>query len=29
MSVHEDQHEEYARRHNPIWKTSKTLLAHG
>ncbi len=30
MSVHEDQHEEYARRHNPIWKDLEdTLLAHG
>jgi L-rhamnose mutarotase len=30
MSVHEDRHEEYARRHNPIWKDLEdTLLAHG
>jgi len=30
MSVHQDQHEEYARRHNPIWEDLKdTLLAHG
>jgi len=30
MSVHQDQHEEYARRHNPIWKDLEdTLLAHG
>jgi L-rhamnose mutarotase len=30
MSVHEDQHAEYARRHNPIWKDlENTLLEHG
>ena len=30
MSVRPDQHEEYARRHNPIWKDLEdTLLAHG
>ncbi len=30
MSVHEDQHEEYARRHNPIWRELEdTLLDHG
>ena len=30
MSVHPDQHAEYARRHNPIWrKLEQTLLAHG
>ena len=30
MSVHEDQHAEYARRHNPIWKDLEdALLAHG
>ncbi len=30
MSVHPDQHEEYARRHNPIWRElEETLLAHG
>ena len=30
MSVHPDQHAEYARRHEPIWKELEdTLLAHG
>ena len=30
MSVNKDQHEEYARRHNPIWKElENTLLEHG
>ncbi len=30
MSVHPDQHAEYARRHQPIWKElEETLLAHG
>ncbi len=30
MSVHPDQHEEYARRHQPIWRElEETLLAHG
>ena len=30
MSVRPDQHAEYARRHNPIWKDLEdTLLAHG
>ena len=30
MSVHPDQHEEYARRHYPIWpELEQTLLAHG
>ena len=30
MSVHPDQHEEYARRHSPIWRElEQTLLAHG
>ena len=30
MSVHQDQHVEYARRHNPIWQELEdTLLAHG
>ena len=30
MSVHEDKNEEYARRHNPIWRELEdTLLAHG
>ena len=30
MSVHPDQHEEYARRHDPIWRElEETLLAHG
>ncbi len=30
MSVHPDQHEEYARRHQPIWcELEETLLAHG
>jgi len=30
MSVHLDQHAEYARRHNPIWgELEETLLAHG
>ena len=30
MSVHPDQHAEYARRHNPIWRElEETLLAHG
>lgn len=30
MSVHPDQHAEYERRHNPIWRElEETLLAHG
>ena len=30
MSVHEDQHEEYTRRHNPIWRELEdTLFDHG
>jgi len=30
MSVHPDRHEEYARRHNPIWQELQdTLVAHG
>ena len=30
MSVHPDQHAEYARRHNPIWhELEETLFAHG
>ena len=30
MSVHPDQHAEYERRHNPIWRDlEETLLAHG
>lgn len=30
MSVHEDRHEDYARRHNPIWaELEDALLAHG
>ena len=30
MSVRADQHDEYARRHNPIWpELQATLLAHG
>ena len=30
MSVHSDQHAEYERRHNPIWRELEdTLLAHG
>ena len=30
MSVHPDQHAEYARRHQPIWKElEETLLTHG
>jgi L-rhamnose mutarotase len=30
MSVHESQHEEYTRRHNPIWKDLETtLFEHG
>jgi L-rhamnose mutarotase len=30
MSVHENQHDEYTRRHNPIWpELERTLLAHG
>lgn len=30
MSVHPDQHAEYVRRHNPIWRElAETLLAHG
>jgi len=30
MSVHPRQHEEYARRHDPIWRElEETLLAHG
>ncbi len=30
MSVHAEQHEEYARRHDPIWRElEETLLAHG
>jgi L-rhamnose mutarotase len=30
MSVHADSHDEYARRHRPIWRELEdTLLAHG
>jgi L-rhamnose mutarotase len=30
MSVHHGQHEEYARRHNPIWRElADMLIAHG
>ena len=30
MSVHPDQHAEYERRHNPIWRElEETLVAHG
>ena len=30
MSVHTDRHDEYTRRHNPIWRELEdTLLAHG
>jgi len=30
MSVHPDRHEEYARRHNPIWQELRdALVAHG
>jgi len=30
MSVHPDRHEEYERRHNPIWpELEKVLLSHG
>jgi L-rhamnose mutarotase len=30
MSVHPDQHEEYERRHNPIWpELAKVLKDHG
>jgi L-rhamnose mutarotase len=30
MSVHPQQHAEYKRRHNPIWRElEETLLAHG
>ncbi len=30
MSVNADQHDEYARRHNPIWRElEETLVAHG
>jgi L-rhamnose mutarotase len=30
MSVNADQHEEYARRHNPIWsELEASLVAHG
>ena len=30
MTVHPDQHAEYERRHNPIWKELEdTLIAHG
>ena len=30
MSVHADRHDEYARRHNPIWEELETvLLEHG
>lgn len=30
MRVHPDQHDEYVRRHNPIWaELENTLLAHG
>lgn len=30
MSVHPDQHGEYERRHNPIWRElEEALLAHG
>ena len=30
MSVHPDQQQEYARRHQPVWRElEETLLAHG
>ena len=30
MAVHPDRHEEYERRHNPIWpELEETLVAHG
>ena len=30
MSVHPDRHDEYARRHQPIWRElEETLVAHG
>jgi len=30
MSVHADRHEEYARRHDPIWRElADALIAHG
>ncbi len=30
LSVHPDRHEEYARRHNPIWpELAQTLQSHG
>ena len=30
MSVHPDRHQEYARRHQPVWRElEETLLAHG
>jgi L-rhamnose mutarotase len=30
MSVHKDQHAEYARRHSPIWRElEEALVAHG
>ena len=30
MSLHEGRHEEYARRHNPIWRElEEALVAHG
>jgi L-rhamnose mutarotase len=30
MTVHPDQHAEYARRHNPIWpELAEVLKAHG
>ena len=30
MTVHKDQHDEYARRHNPIWEELRDILfAHG
>ena len=30
MQVHPDEHDEYVRRHNPIWpELESTLLAHG
>jgi L-rhamnose mutarotase len=30
MSVHRDRHDEYTRRHNPIWpELESALLAHG
>jgi L-rhamnose mutarotase len=28
MSVNEDAHEEYTRRHNPIWEELKAILKH-